>query len=217
MGGIDWLDCADDILTPGTDVEFEAEGHVYTRRGVRLPSVTQIIRNGGLMPTGNWLTDWTRDRGTFVHEATHLLDKGLLDAENLDPELGPYVRAWEKFKETSGCEIVKSEARFFDTRGFAGTADRVARWEDDYFLLDIKTGAFAPWHKIQLAAYGSQMVPLCRKSYNLAVYLQPDGEFKLGERRTNSLSSQGWAVFASALNLHNWKVKHGIQSNTNSN
>ena len=47
---------------------FDAEKHEYRLDGVRLPSVTQIIADAGLYGNTSYFTDYSRDRGSFVHQ-----------------------------------------------------------------------------------------------------------------------------------------------------
>jgi hypothetical protein len=129
---------------------FDPAAHVYTLDHKPIPSVTQILKATGL--TGHYRGTAGRDRGSRVHEATELYD--VLGVIGDGPEAG-YTRAWAKFKADHVSEIVASEqAVFNEPLWYAGTLDRIVRLKDGKLaILDIKTGAKADWHKLQLAAY----------------------------------------------------------------
>ena len=103
-------------------VEFEADGHRY---GNGLESVTTILKEEGLIDA-RWFDDWSRDRGSMIHLATHYDDTGELDEENLDPVIVPYLEAWRKFKRESGFVQEKIEVPMQSTtHRYAGTPDRI--------------------------------------------------------------------------------------------
>ena len=88
--------------------------------------VTGILKDEGFIDT-RFFDDYSRDRGSLVHLATHYDDEGELDDDSLDPVIVPYVEAWRKFKRESGFVVEESEipmysatyryAGIFDTRG----------------------------------------------------------------------------------------------------
>lgn len=104
-------------------VEFEADGHIYTHSGVRLESVTEILKAEGFIDT-RFYDDWSRDKGSMVHLATHYDDMGELDEQSLDPVIVPYLEAWRKFKRESGFVVERSEVPMMSTvYKYAGTPD----------------------------------------------------------------------------------------------
>jgi hypothetical protein len=105
-------------------VEFQEEGHIYTYNGQRLPSVTGILKAENFIDT-TWYDDWSRDRGSYVHDATYFDDLNDLDEDTVDLEIIPRVEAWRKFKLESGfvieqCEIPMMSKDYL----FAGKPDR---------------------------------------------------------------------------------------------
>ena len=55
-------------------IQFDEAAHVYTVAGVERPSVTQILKDAGLIDT-TWYTDEARQRGRAVHLAAQFLDE----------------------------------------------------------------------------------------------------------------------------------------------
>jgi hypothetical protein len=108
---------------------FEREGHKYwTESGIVLESTTQILSSEGFINTA-FYDDWSRDRGSMVHLATHYDDIGELDEESLDPVIVPYLEAWRKFKRESGFVVEQSEVPMMSTvYKYAGTPDVIGHF-----------------------------------------------------------------------------------------
>jgi hypothetical protein len=83
---------------------FDPDSHTYTLNGEKVPSITQIIADMGLIDT-TWFTDHSRERGTFVHRIIewHLLKE--LDEDTVDESLVGYLNAWKRFELDSGLDI----------------------------------------------------------------------------------------------------------------
>lgn len=102
-------------------VEFQEDGHLYD--GGRLESVTGILKAEGFIDT-SFYTEEGRERGSYVHLATHLDDMGELDESSLDPVIVPYLEAWRRFKRESGFIVERSEVPMVSTAyRYAGTPD----------------------------------------------------------------------------------------------
>lgn len=187
----------------GSRLQFDEERHVYTLDGNEVLSVTQILKVAGLMDS-RWFNTESRDRGSYVAQATHFMDEGELDIESLDPALVPYCRAWSKFLSESRSEVIQSEYRVCNlTHGYAGTLDRWLVMNGKDTLIDIKTGTSAPWHPIQTAGYAS-----CIRTHFTrgCVYLNDDGSYKLKLHKDAS----DYGVFGAALVVAQWKQKNGV-------
>jgi hypothetical protein len=190
-------------VTATPQCEFDPAAHVYTINGRRVPSVTQVLGAAG-MTNGAYWTPESRDRGTYVARATEILDRDPddFDWDAVDDDKVGYVCAWEKFKCESGCEIVASEAQVYsEAYQFAGTLDRIIK-DCGPVLIDIKTGTFAEWHRLQTAGYR-----LCRDERPLgraAVYLNSDGSYRCVEH----LDRRDEDVFKAALAVANWRAQH---------
>lgn len=185
-------------------LEFEPATHVYRINGRQVPSVTQILQAAG-MTNGAYWTPEARDRGTYVARATEILDRDPddFDWDAVDEDKVGYVRAWEKFKCDSGCEIIESEEWVCsEAYQFAGTLDRVVLWNGHAVLIDIKTGSGAEWHSLQTAGYR-----LCRDERPLdraAVYLTATGRCV----PTPHVDRRDEDVFKAALTVAKWRVEH---------
>jgi hypothetical protein len=143
-------------------MEFDAENHIYYVDGDPKISVTQVLKEAGLIDTA-WFTEFGRWRGSAVHKATHYFDEGDMDRRTLDPVVKPFVADWKLFREQTGFTPTMIEKQFYDEAyGFCGTPDRRGYFiggkpEDSNELIDIKTypGGKAPWWtRYQLAGYG---------------------------------------------------------------
>jgi hypothetical protein len=184
-------------------LEFSDSEHVYRLDGRVIPSVTGILRDEQFIDA-TWFTEYSRDRGTKVHQAIEFYDVGDLDEETLDPVLRPYLAAWQRFKEEAHVTIEASEVRLAsEVYGFAGTIDKVAAIGNVKAILDIKSGQVQPWTGLQLAAYHILLNEPARKRY--AVQLNNDGSYRLHEFKDRS----DRAVFLAALTVHQWKRREG--------
>lgn len=137
---------------------FDEAAHAYALDGSPLPSVTQIL--AGLASYGQPIVrrdGWTeaaRERGSDVHAAIHLLTLGKLDRSSLTEEIAPYIVAYEQFLRESFFEPMVVETRMASrVHRFAGTLDAVGMRDGCMTLVDVKSGAYSPWHDLQLAAY----------------------------------------------------------------
>lgn len=195
------------------EIEFNAELHEYRWDGRRVPSVTEVL---------SMLTDWSgvppalmaaaRDLGSHVHEATHLHDIGNLNRWTLDPVLDGYLRGWERFLEETGAVVVASEQPVYHPKlKYAGTPDRVLWWKDRFVVPDLKSTAAVPTTVgAQTAAYTEaycEMFKPSKKPLRYCIQLNPDGTYK-SIRRDDPAD---WSLFLSALNVHNFKEKHGVK------
>lgn len=174
-----------------------------------LPRVTGILAAAGLIDT-QWFTENACDRGTAVHRACQYFDEGALDWSTVGPEIEGYVRAYGQWRQDSGLTMEGwIECPMKDPRGlYCGTADRILtarpRW-----LVDLKTGGHFPWHALQLAAYVN-MLPDPYSYRRLTVYLAADGKYTVKEYPRAEYAAD-LAVFMSALNVANFKRRHGYE------
>lgn len=139
---------------------FDAKAHKYAINGRPVPSVTEIIAENGLYDPRHYPED-ARRRGTFVHQASVLLDEKDLHWPSVPEEWAGYLRSWEAFKARMGVLIIETERRVFDPLyGVAGTLDRVMTFGTGtaIWVIDLKTvgdgkGAAPFWTRYQTAAY----------------------------------------------------------------
>lgn len=183
---------------------FDADIHAYHLNGVRLPSVTQVLFEAGLVDTA-WYTDEARLRGTYVHAALALDHEGELDDDTLDPALAPYVTAWREYKRDAAIQVLSYEQPVCDPeRGYAGTYDVIVTDATVMppLLIDVKSGEPEPWAELQTAAYARAVkatdLPVLRRA---ALWLRDDGTYRL-IRHTDRNDER---LFLACLEIVQWK------------
>lgn len=194
-------------------LEFDAATHTYRTGGRVVKSVTQILEYVGI-------SDWSvvprdvlqhaQDRGTAVHQACWYDDQNDLDPDSLDPEVVPYLQAWQKFRAETGAGVVLCEKRGLGD-GYAFTFDRLLslpKW--GAVMAEIKTGDETPAWRVQLAAYVKghfgHLSPNCRR---LVVKLRKDGKYSLIWYEQRDMV-RDWNVFAGAVAVVNYRKEFGI-------
>ena len=182
-------------------VEFNPEKHEYD--GGRKISVTKALVRAGLIDTA-WFTEFGRDRGSAVHLATRYYDEGDLDIDSIDPAVRPYLDAYRAYREETGW-IWSAIEEPMAGAGFAGTPDRIAK-APTKAIIDIKTGAFQPWHSIQLAAYAAMTGDPFRYE-RIGLYLTEDGKFSVRVFPKSEYFAD-INVFQSCVNIANWKRRN---------
>ena len=203
---------------------FDDATHTYRIDGVIVPSVTQVLRLGGLelsfpnVPES--IREAAREKGSAVHEACDFFDEEKLDWDHLREKatmLVPYMEAWKDFrfvypmrKDETAEEIVWSKAL-----GVAGKLDRRC---GDEIIRDIKTSKRLSWTMgVQLAGYvalylhGTEGValgdPLRRAFVNVkreVVQLCDDGTYHV-ERYDDP---DDLMLFTAALTITRAKLAH---------
>lgn len=169
-------------------ITFDETRHEYKLHGRVVPSVTQILRDAGVIDTA-WFTPESAARGSRVHAAIHNSDMGI-DCGAITDEVLPYLCAWREFVEVAGVKILASEKRVWSSRlRYAGTLDKYARVGDRTIIIDIKTGTVMPWCALQTAAYMYAMLEMHQKvDGRMGVHLGPDGKYTVhsyGEFRSD--------------------------------
>lgn len=120
------------------------EAHEYTVDGCRYPGFSEIAKATGLVRYFN-SDQFFMERGSAIHEATHLIDRGELDWTTIDERIEPFLEAYVKFKEETGIEWEHSEESLVHgIYRYCGTPDRFLP------LYDIKSGQ---GDVLQLEAY----------------------------------------------------------------
>lgn len=157
---------------------FDPELHEYRDGDIIIPSVTQILTMAGFIDK-RWYSEESAKRGTEVHglcEDYALGARYTADGDLLS-EL-PYVNSFARFYDSFNVNSVSIEKRIqgeVDGFRYAGTYDLLVETQSQSkVLIDIKTGAKASWHYIQLAAYALQVNP----SEVVILYLNPDGTYR---------------------------------------
>lgn len=176
------------------------ENHIYhdAETGAVIPGVTSILRDAGLIDTA-WFDDYSRDRGTLIHQACALFDYNNLDESSLDPAIEPYVRAWMNFRKDTGFFPVDIEQIVFNPHyRYAGKYDVYGLLGKDGYLIDRKSGASQPWSQLQTAAY-AECIPGVNK--RAVIELDDAGKYRLIEHKDRN----DIKVFLAALAVVTWK------------
>lgn len=160
---------------------FEPETHTYRVGEEIIPSVTQILKEVGLIDT-SFFTPEHAERGTLVHGATQFWDETGMEDDTIPGELLGYLEAWKKFREETGFIPSHIEQSLYSRQGYAGTVDRIGKTHKiNALLLDIKSGPPQPWHRLQLAAYALMV----KYELNIpawecwGVHLKKDGKYSV--------------------------------------
>ena len=91
-------------------------------------------------------------RGSFVHKATELYDRGELDFDSLDDALRPYLDGWIQFRQDYGFVPTEIEKSYIsEAYNFGCRVDRIGLYRGEPALVEIKSGTMLPSVRIQLA------------------------------------------------------------------
>lgn len=199
-----------------TVLQFDPVAHAYTIAGVRVPSVTQVLKplyNFDGIPPG--VLQAKAALGTAVHRACELLDNDDLDEESdagraaLAPLAG-YLAGYKRFKSDKKLKILHNEQRLFHpVHRYAGTIDRSYAMEGHIWDVDLKsTVSMSPIVGIQTAAYTEMFRAAGRTqpARRGALQLFPDGNYKLHEFTDPS----DFPVFLSLLTVQRFKERHAL-------
>lgn len=182
------------------NIEFDEETHTYRYKGIKYPSVTQVIADAGLYGNTSYFTDYHRDRGSFTHRIIQWHLSGELDEASIEPILRPYFDAWLRFEKEAGFVSECCEKMLInDLQRFAGTIDHIGHINGHYALIDVKTGGIYPATAIQTAGYAILLKSPGVKRFGLQ--LSAEGKYKLTEFKDWNDGN----VFLSALSLYYWK------------
>ena len=197
---------------------FDEMSHTYRWNDVVVPSVTQVLRFIDGMehaPVDRVMVAGIR--GTLVHKATEVYDKG--GTPTLVDETRPYFEAYLAFLSdyrnelgTKGQRWESIEERLIHPLlQYAGTADRVGVIYGERAVLDIKTSArLAPAVGAQLAGYRAALnerrVKKDRVIRRYALQLRRDGKYDLREYSDD----QDMHIFRACLDIYRWREANGL-------
>lgn len=188
-------------------LSYDDVTHQYKENGVIIPSVTQVIKEAGLINL-----DWVEpellrlkaDLGKKVHLATELYDNNTIDLDELHPTLKLYLNGWIKFREDYDFSPTEIELQLYHKLyKYAGRIDRVGNIGKDKVLIDIKSGTHQKTNAIQTAGYELLYNQDKKKpgqiKKRLIVYLSESG-YKVEENKNPNDKN----VFLSALTITNY-------------
>ena len=189
-------------------LEFTEEGHIYTWKGKKVRSVTQVLEPlYGYIGVPAHVLEAAAARGTAVHLACEYWDNGVFGG--IEEELQPYLDAWIRFLEESKIEIEMVENRIYHPLyGYAGAIDRIAVLQGVRGIFDIKTTAsLMPAAGPQLAAYleaWNHTNPEVPAEKRFVVQLKPDGKYVLAEHTDKA----DFQTFLACQRVTKWRDKH---------
>ncbi len=190
---------------------FDPKEHRYFFGTREVPSVTAILKGAGLIDT-DFMTEYGRTRGSYVHEATALFDREELNESTLAPVLLPYLNAYKAFRAELGFEPIHIERPLgADLRGFAGTVDRIGMMNGRRALIEIKTSVEYAWHKLQDAAYKTLAeINGIRVDDRYALYLRPEGDYRLKKHDSTDDEPAFFALLSAHYVRKNYGGRNGV-------
>lgn len=192
------------------ELEFEEQQHIYTLRGMELPSVTKIMQ-----PLSSFIYSGVDARtlnaaaakGTIVHNACENFIKfGIVD---ISAEYSGYMDAFLKWHEDYSPEILASETRLYHkVMRYAGTADIVAIVDGALTLIDIKST-----YNLEEMACGVQLEAYAQafKTDGLEIqakqilHLKKDGTYKI--MKFERYDPERWRVFGALKTVYDYTHK----------
>lgn len=198
-------------------LKFDHDAHSYRWNGKITPSVTQLIRDYGLIDLSRVPKDvleFKRVLGTAVHLACELLDENDLDESSIDERIVPYLEGYRKFREIYNFRVQENEMRMYSKKyDFAGTPDRVGiiqyQHRDSRAIIDLKTTwEIYPSNAIQTAGYQILVEENTKEKINkrFALQLKPSGSFELYEYSDPNDKN----IFLYCRAIHSWRQKHKL-------
>lgn len=185
--------------------QFDRATHQYTENGLVIQSVTQLIKEFGLINFDHVAPEVLERKaqlGRLVHQACHFFDENDCP-ENLHPEVAARLEAYKAFRADTGYVPEVNEFQQIGTvygMKFGMQFDSIGKCNGIPWMVDIKNAANAsPAWGIQLAAY-DMAVPGVKRT-RVAVQLFADSRYKLH----TFADPQDYVIFTSLLSLSNWK------------
>jgi hypothetical protein len=163
-------------------VTFDYASHAYSIDGVRVPSVTQVLRD--VLSPVQFGEQWHLDRGSANHAIYAMLADGVDPASiECDERSKPYMAGWLAWRDMWKPDAMQSEVRLHHpAMRYAGTADLVTRINGEPTIIDYKQTA-GPLDALQMAGYALAYEATRRYAeINQAATLQIDGSggYKFG-------------------------------------
>ena len=184
-------------------IEFDEKTHTYTFDKKIVPSVTQII-NAILVEKFDY-PEGSAARGSKVHAITAKIDLHNPEFE-ITKEVEGYIKAYTKFLSDFKPTWEHVERKIFNPEfNYAGTVDRIGRFNGMPVILDIKTGIVTPTTGCQLAAYREAYAPRKVMHRRYALHLKSEGTYKL----IQYAGPMDWRIFQAALTIFRWRQNNG--------
>lgn len=199
------MDAYADACLHANPLQFDEEKHEYRLRGKVLPSVTRIIR--GVFPAFQ-ADEYYLRRGTALHLAAALSDRGTLDPSSVDEPIAGRLKAWQRFRREFPAEIVSMEKPMASAKyQFAGTPDRVM---SGGVIVDLKS-SYEPISIAQIGGYSILHAEngggRCKKGS--VVELSEDETYKCYWLDATEMR-RAEQVFLAALACYGFMQSHGL-------
>ena len=198
-------------------IALDEDTHTYRWDGIKVPGVTEVLTRTGIatLPDLEPLRRG-RYRGSIVHKAIELTEKGTLAEDNLtnNTELAElnilgYLNAYRRFRDEWIAKIVNFEMVVgHEIFRYAGKLDQLSITIDGRLCVwDWKSGKLPWWVELQTGAYLEAILSM--KELNLesdelwhgAVAFRPDGTY---DTPRLSQGRSGFSIFRQALNIVNF-------------
>ena len=165
-------------------------------------SVSQVcdVVSGGC----DYYAPGAAERGQDVHLIFALAvghSAGLCEAPEVPEAYGGYYKAmldfiaWAKPVPSAIERTMKHK-----TYPYAGKPDFIGSIGEEFGVLDLKSGAPAKWHSVQIHGY-QKMLDKAAKMWIL--YISDNGTFQF---KTIKPSARDWAVFQNGLSILEWRT-----------
>lgn len=197
------------------EILLDQASHIYTVDGAKVPGVTKILGDLGLIDFSMVPEDIMRracQYGNALHKTLEYEDRGIL--KKYDENLQNDLDAWRCFKMNYQVEFLPEgiERKLYSKRwGFCGTLDRIAhvmvRRAPKLTIIDIKSSAqFHPAVRLQTAGYkiGYEEETKKKVQGRMAVRLNGDGSYKV-ECMDDPNDEHAWIA---ACQLYHWKKRN---------
>lgn len=188
-------------------ITFDEAKHEYRRKdtGALVPGVTGILKNAGLIDDD--IDPYYLERGKLIHLACEYHDLGVLNPNTVCDAILGFVLSYITFRQESPNVIINNDGIekivYNEQWNYAGTIDRICSVNGLYAIIDLKSGAPARWHGLQLSGYSLAIGGGYRR-YGL--YLNKDG--RKGRMIGYDDPSED-DVFLGLTNFNHWSKKNG--------
>lgn len=189
------------------NLEFDEERHIYSYNGIKVPSVTQIMKPlssdaYGSIPKAT--LDKAAERGTRVHNAIEIFTNyGFEDASD---DAIPFFEAFKDWYNLRKPEVLATELKLFHSSYiYAGACDLLCEIDGVPTLVDYKTTSTVQDKLcgVQLEAYSRALADMGFKVQNkMILHLSKDGKWNEHSFAANDMMR--WKVFTSCLAIRDY-------------
>ena len=189
-------------------ITFKEDTHQYFDESeVEVPGITTILKSAALIdyraPGNELFSEDFMLRGKAVHKAIELYNKKTLDENTIDEVVKPYFEAYKKFKKDTGYKSKQSEVlAWHPQRRYATMVDDIGFMGQDPVLLEFKTGAYQPWHRLQVVAGRACLGDEFKTNKDFVLQLNDNATYTLHKVPYEVTEEM---LFFSLVNLYYWK------------